>query len=65
MPRASVRDPTPNAIIRLQRLRDNTSLCDYGLSATPSDFWPNTLFDPREGLQRDINPVNRWCISAE
>ena len=49
-------DPTPNAIVRLQRLRDNTGACNYAGSTNSWDYWPNTLFDPREALQRDINP---------
>jgi hypothetical protein len=45
-------DPTPDAVIRFQRLRDNgTSSCGYGF---PSDFWPQTLYDPREGSVRDV-----------
>jgi hypothetical protein len=47
-------DPTPNAVIRLQRLRDsapNTPCGPSTLKAT--DFWPNALFDAREASQRD------------
>jgi hypothetical protein len=46
-------DPNPNAIIRLQRLRDNNGTCSYAASQKSVDYWPNTLFDPREGTQRD------------
>jgi hypothetical protein len=53
-------DPTPNAVIRLQRLRDNgtpTAACTYS-GATPSllatDYWPNMLYDAREGIYRDV-----------
>jgi hypothetical protein len=61
-------DPAPNAIIRLQRLRDNQALgggCNYSAvaGATPSadslgykdpaNWWPMALYDTREGLQRD------------
>ena len=53
-------DPTPNAIIRIQRLRDNSDpaagTCLYAGSTEAEDHWPNVLFDTREGLQRDINP---------
>ena len=52
-------DPTPNAILRIQRLKDNNwSSCTYAAAAgTPStDYWPNVLFDTREGLQRDCGP---------
>ena len=58
-------DPTPNAVIRLQRLRDNGldgNLCgagaaapavnDYSASLIPTDFYPNMLFDAREGWSR-------------
>lgn len=53
-------DPAPNAVIRLQRLRDNglTTACtlaanDYsGLFSNPHDFWPNTLYDAREASTR-------------
>jgi hypothetical protein len=50
-------DPTPNAILRLQRLKDNVLAangCPYAGSTTSSDFWPNALYDTREGLQRDV-----------
>jgi Tfp pilus assembly protein PilX len=53
-------DPTPNAIIRLQRLRDNTEpagQCSYAGSTTSGDYWPNTIFDAREGLFRNAIPA--------
>jgi hypothetical protein len=61
-------DVHPNAIIRLERVRDNPSnwttgnTCGVTLSALPAaqvhptrptDYWPNTLFDTREGTLRD------------
>jgi hypothetical protein len=55
-------DPSPNAIIRLQRLRDNgedTSTggsCSYQGTQLTTDFVPNTLFDTREALFRDASP---------
>ena len=53
-------DPTPNAILRIQRLRDNSDpaagTCTYAGSTKAEDHWPNVLFDTREALQRDINP---------
>jgi hypothetical protein len=53
-------DPTPNAIVRLQRLRDNdepgAGTCSYVGSLVSSDYWPNVIFDPREGLYRDVGP---------
>lgn len=44
-------EPAPDAVLRLQRLRDNGS-CLNG-SAAPSDYWPNVLYDTREGVMRD------------
>jgi hypothetical protein len=58
-------DPHPNAIIRLERVRDNPSTFAInggcGVSATvlppnPSDYWPNALFDSREGYNRQSTP---------
>ena len=49
----------PNAIIRVQRLRDTAThgACtntDRTLVQTAQDtFWPNVLYDPREGMLRD------------
>jgi PilX N-terminal len=50
-------DPSPNAIIRLARVRDNPSVSTGGgcnvTAANPStDFWPNVLYDTREGVNR-------------
>jgi hypothetical protein len=53
---AACGDPTPNAILRLERLRDNAlAACSYlaGSVHLSSDYWPNVLFDTREALQRD------------
>jgi len=50
-------DPTPNAVIRIQRLRDNgtpTAACAYGNTLLATDFWPNALFDAREGAARNL-----------
>lgn len=60
-------DPSPNAVIRLARVRDNpnntvpfwksSNTCGaWSTSASNqygTDFWPNVLFDPREGQVRD------------
>ena len=54
-------DPTPNAIIRLQRLRDNGGTCHYSKDGTNgarsartrTTTGRNMLFDAREGLLRD------------
>jgi Tfp pilus assembly protein PilX len=82
-------DPHPNAIIRLEHIRDNPSSAPYSpkpspvggwnppkssvaqqcgvdpatgavdpnLQANATDFWPNALFDTREGLLRDASPA--------
>jgi len=84
-------DPHPNAIIRLERIRDNPSSVPYtsgarkttvptnlpvrstvaqvcgvdpatsqvlaGWTPLPSDFWPNVIFDAREGTLRDVVPA--------
>jgi len=57
-------DPHPNAVIRLERVRDNPSTwtnanrCGaWSTASPPSDFWPNTLFDAREGTLRDVAPA--------
>ncbi len=63
---AQCADPTPNAIIRLQRLRDNDEPtpvpayprgCSYADSTASADHWPNVLFDVREALSRDAVPA--------
>ena len=55
---ANCGDPTPNAILRIQRLRDNAGTCHYAGTTNAADYWPQTLFDPREGLLRDIAPTD-------
>jgi Tfp pilus assembly protein PilX len=47
-------EPNLNAIIRIERLGDNPTCVTNG-SVASSDYWPQTLFDPREGLQRDVS----------
>jgi hypothetical protein len=59
-------EPFPNAIIRLERIRDNPgagvgNACGvdaFGniLFNGTNDFWPNVLFDTREGTLRDVSP---------
>ena len=63
-------DPNPDAVIRLERVRDNPSnaltngACGVDFSKLPAiptnsnDYWPNVLFDTREGLARDVAPLN-------
>ena len=47
-------EPNPDAVIRLQRIRDNPTInpCGAG-SVDPTDYWPNALYDTREGDLRD------------
>ncbi len=72
---STCQDVHPNAIIRLERVRDNPSnwantnantRCGVFNSATPAsqsyptnpaDYWPNALFDTREGTVRDVSPT--------
>jgi len=66
-------DVHPNALIRLERVRDNPSSAttangNCGVIVTAgkvttapavvTDYWPNALFDPREGSLRDTVPSN-------
>jgi Tfp pilus assembly protein PilX len=59
-------DGHAQAIIRLERIRDNPStqpanpcaVTGTTINTTLStDFWPNTFFDPREGFLRDSAPA--------
>ena len=61
---ASCTDPSLNAIIRLERVRDNPSymgaggLCTTAITKTnfvATDFWPLALYDSREGMFRQVN----------
>ena len=59
---AGCTDPNPDAVIRIEHLRDNPSTapgnaCGNG-STNPYDYWPNVLFDPREGDVRDNNSTS-------
>jgi Tfp pilus assembly protein PilX len=68
-------DPSPNAIIRLERVRDNpnpisafspgavinncgfdTKLNPGSPTIDPTNYWPNVLFDTRQGAIRDVCP---------
>lgn len=50
-------DPTPDAILKIQRLRDNGGgPCNYANSLSATDYWPQVLFDTREALVRDTAP---------
>ena len=67
---SSCADPNPNAVIRIERVRDNPSnyvqngICSVNNSKTPpvsissQDYWPNALFDTREAIPRDTAPAN-------
>jgi hypothetical protein len=53
-------EPNPGAIIRLQRIRDDPAMyrpCGVhnngSISTLPTDYWPNVLYDTREGNIRD------------
>ncbi len=58
-------DPNPTAIIRLQRMRDNAdgNCAYYRNSLNSNDYWPNALYDTREGLQRDSTPIASTAIA--
>jgi hypothetical protein len=54
-------DPTPNAVLRIQRLRDSglgaggctgAASTNYAASTNGLDYYPNMLFDAREGNTR-------------
>ncbi len=52
---AACGDPTSTAILRFQHHRDNGGgTCDYFQSLNPHDYWPNQLYDTREGNYRDV-----------
>ena len=49
-------DPTPNAVIRLYHVRENPGgVCTAtgNSSINSNDYWPNVLYDTREGNFRD------------
>jgi hypothetical protein len=60
-------DPSSIAVIRLARVRDNPSFWSAGnhcglwpkgtAGQHGTDYWPNVLYDTREGLLRD-NPLS-------
>jgi hypothetical protein len=66
-------DGHAQAIIRLERIRDNPSsmpgtpcgVTGTTINATQgTDFWPNALFDTREGTLRDNVPANNLTTGA-
>ncbi len=58
IPASGCPDVSPNAVIRFARLRDNPSTLPpagpgaCGAGAGGTDYWPNVLFDTREGIPR-------------
>ncbi len=58
---AGCAEPNPNAIIRLQRVRQTPSTAPGNLCANDSivetDYWPLALYDTREARARDTMPV--------
>jgi hypothetical protein len=66
VPTVGCADPSPNAVIRLARVRDNPLFDPVGCAITNppntttygTDFWPNVLYDTREGLARDNSLPN-------
>jgi hypothetical protein len=59
----SCTDPSPLAIIRLERLRDNPSNPANATCGQPTtlgtDYWPMALFDSREGTMRTVATPNQ------
>jgi hypothetical protein len=61
VPTVNCADLSPKAVIRLARVRDNPLFDPIGcaianppnLTTYGSEFWPNALYDTREGLARD------------
>lgn len=62
-------DPSPNAIIRIERLRDNPSTGAGGTcgtaTTTGTDYWPMALFDSREGTLRTVTQPSATQITAQ
>lgn len=63
VPASTCPDVNPNAILRFARLRDNPSsaaagngYCGTTTDVVPTDYWPNVLYDTREGVSRDLDP---------
>jgi hypothetical protein len=52
-------DYSPNAILRVQRLKDSPSACN---GATGKQFWPNVLYDAREAVLRDNIPTGQTNV---
>lgn len=77
-PPTACMDPHPNAVIRLERVRDNpsnagaTGGCGVTVAGgvvtvvppSVTDYWPNVFFDPREGLRRDVSPSTTASVGG-
>ena len=66
-------DGHAQAIIRLERIRDNPStgaanpcaVTGTTINTTAgTDFWPNVLFDTREGAMRDVSPAGALPVAG-
>jgi hypothetical protein len=53
-------NPNANSIIRFQRFKDNPGNCNNAPDGTK--YWPNVLYDTREGDLRDNNNINTATI---
>ncbi len=63
--RAVCLDPSPDAVIRLQRVRDTPSTggnCGTTATLRADDSWPLTLYDTREGNLRDDEPTGATTV---
>ena len=54
-------DPYPNSIIRVQRHKDVSSSWSCGTDA--QKYWPNVLYDTREGALRGNVPTNEYNVA--
>ncbi len=62
---ATCGNTSPNAIIRLERVRDTPSVgspCGTSATLAATDLWPNMLYDTREGNLRDNIPTGDTYI---
>ncbi len=51
----------PDSIVRVQRLKDTPAACS-GASANSYQYWPNVLYDTREGALRDNIPTAQTTV---
>ena len=64
---AGCTNPSPDAVIRLQRVRDDPSTapgnrCGTGVVLPGRDFSPNVLYDTREGDLRDTEATTQTLV---